>query len=225
MPPADTASSKQQRRRFGDDDDLLNSSDDSFTDALKALQITQTLTDDEKDDPRDEAEGSGSDPDSSSSSRETSESLGSDDDDDKEPEVPTDFPRTLDRSSNGYLGSDDDDDDDDKKPSYRSEEPEVPTNFPWTLDRSSNEYYLAKDGDDDVEWPDLRIPAKLFKKLYDYQRTGVQFLASLHCQGIGGILGDDMGMVSKSWRFVILLAADALLLTLFSIRSCRAKRT
>jgi SNF2 family DNA or RNA helicase len=46
----------------------------------------------------------------------------------------------------------------------------------------------------DVQWPKINIPAQLYDKLYDHQKIGVQWLASLHMKGIGGILGDDMGL-------------------------------
>jgi hypothetical protein len=43
-----------------------------------------------------------------------------------------------------------------------------------------------------------KIPLVIFEKLFPYQKAGVQFLAQLHGQHIGGILGDDMGMVGAS---------------------------
>ena len=46
----------------------------------------------------------------------------------------------------------------------------------------------------DFPWPKIYIPAKLYDKLYDHQKIGVQWLASLYSKGIGGILGDDMGL-------------------------------
>ena len=39
------------------------------------------------------------------------------------------------------------------------------------------------------------LPAAVYHRLYDHQKVGVQWLSSLHWAGIGGILGDDMGMV------------------------------
>lgn len=61
----------------------------------------------------------------------------------------------------------------------------------WKLNEETSEYYLPDFGSDK-----LNIPSILFDKLYAYQVVGVQFLASLYMSGIGGILGDDMGMVS-----------------------------
>jgi len=62
----------------------------------------------------------------------------------------------------------------------------------WKFDKQRNEYTFQGGG----EFPEFWIPAKLYESLYDHQRSGVQFLASLHQKGIGGVLGDDMGMVS-----------------------------
>jgi len=45
-----------------------------------------------------------------------------------------------------------------------------------------------------VEWPNYQITIKLYKKLYDHQKFGVQWLVSLYAKGTGGILGDDMGL-------------------------------
>jgi hypothetical protein len=66
--------------------------------------------------------------------------------------------------------------------------------FAW--DRSTNEVYLSPEKTTNgTEWPDLRVPVGLFKRLYDYQKDGVQWMATLHLNRIGGCLGDDMGMV------------------------------
>jgi SNF2 family DNA or RNA helicase len=44
--------------------------------------------------------------------------------------------------------------------------------------------------------PTAEIPAPLNKFLRDYQRQGVDFLYRQYEQGMGGILGDDMGEVA-----------------------------
>jgi hypothetical protein len=41
----------------------------------------------------------------------------------------------------------------------------------------------------------LVVPAWINDRLFPYQRTGLQWMWELHCQGIGGILGDEMGLV------------------------------
>ena len=56
----------------------------------------------------------------------------------------------------------------------------------------------------DVQWPKINIPKKLYNKLYDHQKVGVQWMASLHTNGIGGILGDDMGL-GKTFQTCTLL--------------------
>lgn len=55
-----------------------------------------------------------------------------------------------------------------------------------------------------AKWPKMNIPKKLYDKLYDHQKIGVQFLASLHSKKIGGILGDDMGL-GKTYQTCTLL--------------------
>ncbi|XP_073245339.1 DNA excision repair protein ERCC-6-like isoform X3 [Porites lutea] len=56
------------------------------------------------------------------------------------------------------------------------------------------------DESDEEELPDmefdkgLKIPGKIWHKLYKYQQTGVQWLWELHCQQAGGIIGDEMGL-------------------------------
>jgi DNA excision repair protein ERCC-6 len=38
------------------------------------------------------------------------------------------------------------------------------------------------------------VPAAIYRRLFDYQRTGVKWLWELHCQRSGGIIGDEMGL-------------------------------
>jgi hypothetical protein len=65
-------------------------------------------------------------------------------------------------------------------------------NSAWALDAETNEVFLAADrfAIPDVVWPKLRIPIELFNRLYSHQKAGVQWMASLHSNRIGGILGD-----------------------------------
>jgi SNF2 family DNA or RNA helicase len=44
--------------------------------------------------------------------------------------------------------------------------------------------------------PGVQIPASINMFLRDYQRAGVEFLFRQYNNGIGGILGDDMGKFS-----------------------------
>jgi hypothetical protein len=62
----------------------------------------------------------------------------------------------------------------------------------WSLDSTTDEYFVTSNGP--ITMPNFRIPATLFKKLFDHQKTGVEWMVGLHNQHIGGLLGDDMGM-------------------------------
>lgn len=75
------------------------------------------------------------------------------------------------------------------------------------------------DGDNEKEWfkrspdePDheleggLRIPGDIFPSLFDYQKTGVQWLAELYEQQVGGIVGDEMGL-GKTIQVISFIAA------------------
>lgn len=63
----------------------------------------------------------------------------------------------------------------------------------WAIDDDSGDLYLAENPDED--WPRVRMPLSLYTNLYQHQRIGVQWMASLHDNVIkGGILADDMGM-------------------------------
>lgn len=78
--------------------------------------------------------------------------------------------------------------------------------------RRQHELAAGDDGeqdtnDDKSEWhkphptePDhqleygLKLPGDIFPSLFDYQKTGVQWLAELWNQKVGGIVGDEMGL-------------------------------
>ena len=82
-------------------------------------------------------------------------------------------------------------DDEDSKPSSE------PADSAWTHDAEADEFYLSGSGSgaggSDM-WPNLRLPAELYQRLYPHQKIGVQWMASMHRGGVGGILGDDMGL-------------------------------
>lgn len=80
---------------------------------------------------------------------------------------------------------------------------------------------LPVDGDDDdeEEWfkpspdqPDhhfengLKLPGDIYPSLFDYQKTGVQWLAELYDQEVGGIVGDEMGL-GKTIQVISFIAA------------------
>lgn len=50
-----------------------------------------------------------------------------------------------------------------------------------------------------------RIPGDIFPSLFDYQKTGVQWLHELHTQQVGGIIGDEMGL-GKTIQIISFLA-------------------
>lgn len=47
---------------------------------------------------------------------------------------------------------------------------------------------------DQVLENDLSLPGDIHQALYDYQKTGIQWLSELYARGTGGILGDEMGL-------------------------------
>lgn len=51
----------------------------------------------------------------------------------------------------------------------------------------------------------LKIPARIYDKLFDYQKTGVKWMWELHCQKAGGIIGDEMGL-GKTIQVIAFLA-------------------
>ena len=52
----------------------------------------------------------------------------------------------------------------------------------------------------------LRVPARIWRALYRYQRTGVKWLWELHAQQCGGIVGDEMGL-GKTIQVIAFLVA------------------
>ncbi|KAK8017217.1 P-loop containing nucleoside triphosphate hydrolase [Apiospora marii] len=77
----------------------------------------------------------------------------------------------------------------------------------------------ADQDDDKAEWlkphprvpdqvleNDLALPGDIHQALYDYQKTGIQWLSELYARGTGGILGDEMGL-GKTIQMVSFVAA------------------
>lgn len=64
----------------------------------------------------------------------------------------------------------------------------------WSQKNDSTDFFLSSGKRPDINWPELSLPKDLYEQLFSFQRQGVQWMASLHTVGIGGILGDDMGM-------------------------------
>ena len=87
----------------------------------------------------------------------------------------------------------------------------------WELDKD-NEGDLYLSDNSDVKWPKIRLPLTLYNKLFQHQRIGVQWMASLHKNEIkGGILADDMGMVSDIMLDECVYFADSSSNVMFTI--------
>jgi DNA excision repair protein ERCC-6 len=57
------------------------------------------------------------------------------------------------------------------------------------------ECFLPHPTEADTEFDGgFRIPGDIFPALFDYQKTGVQWLWELYQQNVGGIIGDEMGL-------------------------------
>ncbi|CAN8076227.1 unnamed protein product [Agarophyton chilense] len=71
--------------------------------------------------------------------------------------------------------------------------------------KEGDDWVMADEEEVELEGG-LRMPCSIYDKLFDYQKTGVQWLWELHAQGTGGILGDEMGL-GKTIQIVAFLAA------------------
>lgn len=63
----------------------------------------------------------------------------------------------------------------------------------------------SSSNDDIVFDGGMRVPAFLYEKLFDYQRTGLKWLWELYAQRAGGIIGDEMGL-GKTIQIIVFLA-------------------
>jgi DNA excision repair protein ERCC-6 len=62
-------------------------------------------------------------------------------------------------------------------------------------EEEEEECYLPHPTEPDTEFEGgLRIPGDIYPALFDYQKTGVQWLWELYQQNVGGIVGDEMGL-------------------------------
>lgn len=52
---------------------------------------------------------------------------------------------------------------------------------------------------------DIKLPGDIYPALFDYQKTGVQWLGELYSQQVGGIIGDEMGL-GKTIQIISFLA-------------------
>jgi len=85
--------------------------------------------------------------------------------------------------------------------------------------RKQGEPHVDVEEDEGEEWfkpspdqPDqelehgLRLPGDIYPSLFDYQKTGVRWLAELYDQKVGGIVGDEMGL-GKTVQLISFVAA------------------
>lgn len=63
------------------------------------------------------------------------------------------------------------------------------------VDDGEEEWFKRSPDAPDHHLPnDLRLPGDIYPALYDYQKTGVQWLGELYASQVGGIVGDEMGL-------------------------------
>lgn len=87
-----------------------------------------------------------------------------------------------------------------------------------TADEVDGQATDGEDTEEEKEWlmphptrPDtvydgnFRIPGDIYPSLFDYQKTGVQWLSELYSQQVGGIVGDEMGL-GKTIQIIAFLA-------------------
>ncbi|TQS35335.1 hypothetical protein Golomagni_04247 [Golovinomyces magnicellulatus] len=72
-------------------------------------------------------------------------------------------------------------------------------------DREKEWYRPCPDVSDHIFDNGLRIPGDIHPALFDYQKTGIQWLGELYSQEVGGILGDEMGL-GKTIQIISFLA-------------------
>ncbi|KAI1213515.1 SNF2 family N-terminal domain-containing protein [Annulohypoxylon truncatum] len=63
----------------------------------------------------------------------------------------------------------------------------------------------SPDHDDHLLQNGFKIPGDINHALFDYQRTGVQWLSELYAQKVGGIVGDEMGL-GKTIQLIAFIA-------------------
>ena len=71
---------------------------------------------------------------------------------------------------------------------------------------AEEESYLSHPDIPDTQIDDgYQLPGDIYPSLFDYQKTGVQWLYELHTQQVGGIIGDEMGL-GKTIQIIAFLA-------------------
>lgn len=90
------------------------------------------------------------------------------------------------------------------KPADDHQEQEIPAQT--ESEEEQEEWYMPHPTRPDAEFEGgYRIPGDIYTSLFDYQRTGVQWLWELYSQQVGGIIGDEMGL-GKTIQVIAFLA-------------------
>ncbi|KAL4875453.1 SNF2 family N-terminal domain-containing protein [Aspergillus karnatakaensis] len=75
-----------------------------------------------------------------------------------------------------------------------------------TLDSEEEEWFMPHPTEADLHLDNgYRVPGDIHPLLFDYQKTGVQWMWELHQQQVGGIIGDEMGL-GKTIQAIAFLA-------------------
>ncbi|PTB54349.1 hypothetical protein M431DRAFT_509347 [Trichoderma harzianum CBS 226.95] len=78
---------------------------------------------------------------------------------------------------------------------------------PEESDEEEDEWFKPAPGVPDHYFTDdLKLPGDVYPSLFGYQKTGVQWLAELYKQNVGGIIGDEMGL-GKTVQLIAFIAA------------------
>ncbi|KAJ2983582.1 hypothetical protein NUW58_g6228 [Xylaria curta] len=81
---------------------------------------------------------------------------------------------------------------------HAQEQPEDQEDHEWFKPSPDEPDHRLKHG--------LKLPGDIYRALFDYQKTGVQWLAELYSQQVGGIIGDEMGL-GKTVQIISFIAA------------------
>lgn len=74
-------------------------------------------------------------------------------------------------------------------------------NLAQDVDNGEEEWFKPSPDQPDHQFENgLKLPGDIYPSLFDYQKTGVQWLAELYAQKVGGIIGDEMGLGKTGMR-------------------------
>lgn len=79
------------------------------------------------------------------------------------------------------------------------------TNVDHAKDKDYEWFKPSPDAPDHFFENELKLPGDIYPSLFDYQKTGVQWLGELYEQQVGGIIGDEMGL-GKTIQIISFLA-------------------